>query len=87
VKSESIDDVNVIKTRSIQGKVTRKTVKIAMTRGANENVWSWIDVRVWMRLTTTPTSIATASIGPTIHISVVRAFCIIDVTKASFIAT
>ncbi len=39
-KSPKIDAVNVVKTRKIHGKASKKTANIAMTRGANENVWS-----------------------------------------------
>lgn len=45
-KSLKIEDVKVIKIRKIQGNINRKTPKITITRGANENVWSWIEVSV-----------------------------------------
>lgn len=85
VKSPNIEAVKVVSTRKIQGNVTRKIRKIATMRGANENVWSWIDVSVWIRLITTPTTIAAISIGATIHIKVVKAPCISEVISASFI--
>jgi hypothetical protein len=84
VKSPKIEAAKVVRTRRIHGNDIRNTVKIAITRGANENVWSWIDVSVWIRLTTIPTTMAAARIGPTIHKRVERAFCISDVTRASF---
>lgn len=45
-KSLKIEEVKVIKTRKIQGKMNRKTPKITITRGAKEKVWSWIEVKV-----------------------------------------
>ena len=85
VKSPKIEAAKVVSTRKIQGKVIRKTRNIATMRGANENVWSCMEVRVWIKLITTPTTIATISIGATIHISVVSAPCMRDVINASFI--
>ncbi len=85
VKSPKIEAVKVVKILSTHGNVTRKIVNIATIRGANENVWSWIDVSVWIRLIPTPTLIATVSIGVTIHISVVSAADIRDVINASSI--
>jgi len=38
VKSLKSADVKVSRTRKIQGKVSKKIAKIAITRGANENV-------------------------------------------------
>ena len=38
VKSLKIAAVNVVRTCKIHGKASRKTAKIATTRGANENV-------------------------------------------------
>lgn len=87
VKSPKIEAANVVSTRKIQGKVIRKTRNIATIRGANENVWSCMEVRVWIRLITTPTTMATISIGATIHMSVVKAPCIRDVISASFISS
>ena len=46
LKSPNSVAVNDTSTRSAHGKVTRNTANIAAARGANENVWSWIDVSV-----------------------------------------
>ncbi|HEX3101064.1 MAG TPA: hypothetical protein VHQ01_04705, partial [Pyrinomonadaceae bacterium] len=85
VRSPKIEAVNVVKILSTQGKVIKKITNMATIRGAKEKVWSCIDVRVWIKLIMTPTTMATTSIGATIHISVVRAPCIRDVTNASSI--
>ena len=85
VKSPKTEAVNVVRILSSHGNVTKNTTNIATIRGAKENVWSWIEVSVWIRLIATPTMIATASIGATIHMSVVSAPCMRDVIKASSI--
>lgn len=85
VRSPKIEAVKVVKILSTHGKVIKKITNMATILGANENVWSWIDVRVWIRLIMTPTMMATASIGATIHINVVSAPCMRDVTNASSI--
>ena len=68
--------MKVVRIWSIQGNVKRNTAKIATTRGAKEKVWSCIEVKVCIRLMTTPMSIAAPSIGATIQSRVERAFCI-----------